>query len=239
MTSPLPGGATGNTLRNNVIGTNVAGTGPVPNGAWGILIAGASDNTIGGTAAVDGNLVAYNAGGGVVVLSGTGNSIRVNRLRGNGGLGIDLDADGALPADGVTANDALDADSGGNRLQNYPVLTSSTAAAFSGILKSAPNTSYTLDGYVSTAADTSGFGEAEGWIGSKTVTTDGAGMASFTLNFAPQAAGSYFTATVTAPTNDTSELSKALILGGTAPSGDIFSDDFESGSRSLWSDSLP
>lgn len=153
-------GSTGNTLRNNLIGANLAGTGPVGNSGW-YLLDGASNNTIGGNAAVDGNLVAYNGTGGIAVLSGTGNAIRVNRLRSNGGIGIDLDADGALPADGPTANDSLDADTGGNRRQNYPVLTSSTAAAFSGVLKSTPNTTHTLDGYSSASADPSGFGEVK------------------------------------------------------------------------------
>lgn len=71
------------------------------------------------------------------------------------------------------------------------------------------------------------------------MTTDAAGNGPFVFAFATQPAGSFFTATVTAPTGDTSELSKALILGGTAPAEDIFSNGFETGTTGLWSSHTP
>ena len=56
----------------------------------------------------------------------TGNTIRGNSIFSNGGIGIDLGGDG------VTANDALDADNGPNQRQNYPIIVSAAPTAPSG-----------------------------------------------------------------------------------------------------------
>jgi len=63
-------GTTGNVVRGNYIGTNASGTAGLPNGAQGVAIGvGAQDNTIGGTGAGEGNLIAYNEDDGVWVYS--------------------------------------------------------------------------------------------------------------------------------------------------------------------------
>src|SRR5207253_3227805 len=80
----------------------------------------------GGTAAGAGNRIAFNSGNGVdfpANVASTGNAVLGNELFSNGGLPIDLNDDG------VTANDACDADTGPNNLQNFPVITSVTAGA--------------------------------------------------------------------------------------------------------------
>ncbi|WP_445171592.1 hypothetical protein [Microcoleus sp.] len=60
---------------------------------------------------------------------GKGLAILGNSIFSNNGLGIDLDND-ADPSttDGVTPNDLGDGDTGGNGLQNFPVLTSATGS---------------------------------------------------------------------------------------------------------------
>src|SRR5262249_37838907 len=81
-----------------------------------------------GTAMTFSNNVVSNAGGpGVVVETATGITITRNSIFGNAGLAIDLDPRGVdpntyTPANGVTLNDAGDADTGPNNLQNFPVI---------------------------------------------------------------------------------------------------------------------
>ena len=59
---------------------------------------GATDNTIGGTSAIAGNLITDNGGPGVVVGhsgdTSVGNQITANRIFGNTGQAIDLGDDG-------------------------------------------------------------------------------------------------------------------------------------------------
>ena len=110
----------GNLVQGNSIGVGAAG-GALGNDGNGVIVAGgASNNTIGGSADGAPNTIAHNLGAGVFVGSGTGNAILSNSLFANLGLGIDLATD--LGPDGVTANDAGDADAGPNNLQNFPVI---------------------------------------------------------------------------------------------------------------------
>jgi hypothetical protein len=84
-------GTSGNVVKGNYIGTNASGTAGLPNGAQGVAIGvGAQDNTIGGTAAGEGNLIAYNEDDGVWVYGtdATGNTIRGNSIHSNGDMGI-------------------------------------------------------------------------------------------------------------------------------------------------------
>ena len=78
--------ATGNIVTDNIIGTNLAGDAPIPNGgAAGVAIVEASSNTVG-----PGNLISGNSGDGVLVLPffAIGNTIQGNSIHSNAGLGI-------------------------------------------------------------------------------------------------------------------------------------------------------
>ena len=96
-------GTNGNTVKGNFIGTDAAGTGALPNGR-GVQIAqnpsgGPQNNTIGGTAIGEGNVIAQNDWGGVSVYGAAaiGNSIRGNSIHSNhsdGGKGIENDSGG-------------------------------------------------------------------------------------------------------------------------------------------------
>ncbi len=103
-----------NILQGNLIGTAADGVTSLGNGRYGVwLTGGAHHNTIGADGAglddmAEGNMIAFSGLAGIAVESDItiGNSIRGNSIHSNGGLGIDLGADG------VTANDeaALDSD---------------------------------------------------------------------------------------------------------------------------------
>ena len=108
--------AQSNTVGPNFIGTAAGGVNPLGNGGDGVFVtAGASNNLIGhATVVSQANVIRFNAQVGVRIESGTQNAIRNNRISDNGLLGIDLEGDG------VTLNDAADADAGANGRQNFP-----------------------------------------------------------------------------------------------------------------------
>ena len=86
----------GNIITGNYIGTDAAGTGALPNGT-GVEIEGSilgdltDNNTIGGTAAGEGNVIAYNDRCGVLVDGerAPGNTVRGNSIHSNGDKGIE------------------------------------------------------------------------------------------------------------------------------------------------------
>jgi len=84
-------GASGNQVQGNHIGTDVTGTAYLGNSSGGLSIWSAPSNTIGGTAAGEGNVIAFNYGDGVRVYgtSTTGETIRRNSIHSNGGKGIE------------------------------------------------------------------------------------------------------------------------------------------------------
>jgi hypothetical protein len=181
----------------------------VPNGKGVQILEGSHNNTVGGTAAGAGNRIAFNSGVGVdlpLSVVGTGNAILGNSIFSNGGLGIDLNDDG------VTANDACDADTGSNTLQNFPVITSVTAGVGSttvqGTLNSVASTQYRIEFFANDACDPSGFGQGKTFLGSSDVMTDGSCNGSFDVILPVSVAPTdRITATATDPNNNTSEFS--------------------------------
>jgi hypothetical protein len=208
---------TGTVVKGNFIGTDSTATLDLGNGQSGVDIQG-SGAVIGGTGAGEANVIAFNGGhftaGGVIMFGGSGAVIRGNSIfgtkpSGSFGLGIDLGGDG------VTLNDACDADTGANGLQNYPVLTavSSTTGntSISGTLNSKASTLYTIDFYSNASCDALFYGEGQTYLGSTTVTTDGSCNASFSVSFpVTTPAGYWITATATDPLNNTSEFSACV-----------------------------
>lgn len=216
----LTGG--GHIIQRNTIGRSADGSSPLGNSGDGVHISFAfssSDNLIGGINPGEGNLIASNAGDGVAIGGkttdgsgqqvgpGLGNAILGNAIFDNGGLGIDL-----FGANGVTANDALDTDIGGNGLQNFPAITSAIATPstteLSGTIESSPDTALRIEFFWSDLADPSGFGEGQQFLGAVDVTTDALGIGQFAFTV-PGAlpTGAVITATATDGDGSTSEFS--------------------------------
>ncbi|HEX5731410.1 MAG TPA: BACON domain-containing carbohydrate-binding protein [Blastocatellia bacterium] len=207
--------STGNLIKGNLIGVQSNGVSALGNDLDGVSIGSSAANTTVGGASGEGNLIAFNGRAGVFVGSGTGHSIQNNSIFSNAGLGIDL---GPV---GVTANDNQDVDSGANGLQNFPVLTAASTSGggsnVQGTLNSTPSSSFTLHFYTSANADPSGFGEGQTFLDTAIVNTDGAGNASFNLNFAASVTpGHVVTATATNGQGSTSEFSQTRAITGSA-----------------------
>jgi hypothetical protein len=119
---------------------------------------------------------------------------------------------------GQTDNDPGDADTGANDLQNYPIVTSAKVSGnntlVSGTLNSKPNQSYTIEIFSSPACNAYGSGEGKTYLGSTTVSTDGAGNASFSGTYPLFPSGSSITATATDSLNNTSEFSTCAAVQG-------------------------
>ena len=161
-------------IHNNLIGVGADRTTPLGNQRDGIsVIEGGGFNEIGGSTDrhrqildTEDNVIAFNGRNGVSISSNQ-NLVAVNSIHDNGALGIDL-----WP-DGVTPNDACDADFGANDLQNFPLIQSATSAGdkikIKGTLNSYGGYVYHLEFYANRSCDSSSNGEGERFLGSKSV----------------------------------------------------------------------
>ncbi len=209
-------GTSNNMVQGNYIGTDATGMIDLGHAANGIFLSdGATANTIGGTSVNAGNTIAFNVLNGIGThhASTIGNPFYRNRIYQNNLHGIDLDSAG------ITANDVGDIDTGSNNLQNYPVLnsahTTGTLTAISGSLNSIASTTFRLEYFANAAADGSGHGEGERYLGFREVTTHsttGNARFAFMLSGAVTA-GEFITATATnLSTNDTSEFALNVVV---------------------------
>jgi hypothetical protein len=200
---------------------------------------GSLSDRIGGPSATLGNTIAYNginsasqhydlasngrlwanaAGVWILTARSTPQQVTVqgNSIHDNAGLGIDLG--GAYPSpgpDGVTTNDSQ-GHVGPNNWQNFPMLGVAEAGSVTTITgtfteAAEPYTTLTLDFYANSAADSSGYGQGQRYLGSAQVATDSAGNKNFVVNLgAATSAGEFISATATGPKGNTSEFAKDI-----------------------------
>jgi hypothetical protein len=188
-----------------------------------------TDIQIGGIAAGEGNLIAFNTNKGIWN-NGLRVTVRGNSFHSNGVLGHDIEGDG------VTPNDPGDVDTGANGRQNTPNLLT-TGPAFPELLESAgggsgtrvqgrllstPSTTFTLDFYGNPVCSPrpQEFVEAETWLGTFDVTTDGSGIANFDQVIPVDTpVGARIVATATDPAGNTSEFSQRIVFSSFPRSG--------------------
>jgi hypothetical protein len=198
-----------NNVYRNFIGTKADGTSPLGNTQWGVAVNGGTQNHIGSPDPTLVNTIAYNGLDGVTVVGASRCPILLNSIFANGGLGIDLNDDG------VSANDAGDADAGANNMQNYPVLTSvktgASATTVTGSLNSTPSATFRIEFFASPAGDPTGFGEGQTYLDGTFVTTDASGNASFSM---------------TLPIVPVGQLVAAIATGGNTYITDGYSSEF-------------
>ena len=75
LSDPSSEGTTGNGVQGNYIGPDAAGTGDIGNGGFGVNVAFARQNTIGGGASGAGNIISGNGGNTTIGFAGTGVNI--------------------------------------------------------------------------------------------------------------------------------------------------------------------
>ncbi len=168
------------------------------------------------------NNVIYNVNKGIVVtadtndVSNTFSQNSISSLIGTTPIAIDLDGFGTTPNDANT-----DTDTGGNTLQNFPVLTTAVQAGkymtITGTLGTADGT-YTIEFF---ASSTNSPVLTDLYIGKTTVVVSGnTGSFSYTfdVNTIQQFPGTFITATATSSAGNTSEVSAAITATGYASS---------------------
>ncbi|MEO8510688.1 MAG: CSLREA domain-containing protein [Chloroflexota bacterium] len=212
----------GNVIQGNFVGTDVSGTLPIGNDLAGVRITGPSQGTQVGAAhsgtsiTGPGNTIAFNAGNGVeLVANGAAdadfNSILSNSIHDNGGLGIDLEADG------VTPNDPLDADDGSNDLKNFPDVVSGTSDGFTtvgtiGSDNSAPSEIIVYQLYANDECDPSGNGEGQRLVATIETAADETGTARADFFVEEDLDGQWLTATTADNQGQTSEFSACSLV---------------------------
>jgi hypothetical protein len=213
------------TVVGNWIGTDAAGNaGAVGNGDWGIVAEG-TGIAIGGDGGGDENRIAGNgirlgAGvtGGIAVI-GAASSVKIwsNRIHDNNGLGIDLGADG------TTANDTGDSDTGPNLLQNAPEIGGAVnASSGEGYIRVRLNSAaggYRIEVFTNTACDASGRGEGQQLLISANRSVPSGGDLEDVIVLPAAAAllapGQILTATATDAAGNTSEFSACSTVTST------------------------
>jgi len=219
-------------VQGNFIGTDASATLDLGHERSGVQING-NDTIVGGTASGEANVILHNRGGGVVVGSGTGNTIRGNRIRDNFGapfgsptIGLDLTCgiSGCGGPAGPNANDPLDADGspGGNLLLNFPLVTAAvpegSGTRVIGTFDSSASSPFTLDFYANPACRPRPRAhlQADQYLGSVDVSTNASGHAAFNALLPTAiAAGQPVTATATDGDGSTSELTAEIVFSAT------------------------
>jgi hypothetical protein len=215
------GSGSGIDIVGNTIGLDANGD-PVLGSVTGVDVesfgfAGVTDITVGGTGPSQGNVIAGHIFRAVTV-GRVVPQVRIsgNSIYANGQLGIELVDESSQY--GVSLNDPLDADTGGNGLQNFPEIASASTNGATvqivGTLHSSPSDEFSLDFFASPTCDATGFGEGEMYLGSTTVFTNGAGDASFDVILSaavPEGWVATSTATLE-PLGATSEFSACVVI---------------------------
>ena len=190
-------------MRGNYVGVGVDGTTALGNSGFGGVRIASSNNTIGGRSAGDGNVIANNSVG-VTIAAGVNNSVVGNRIFANSGLGLSIA--------GAGANDAGDADTGPNNLQNHPEIVDSkfdgTDLAIEFSIDSLPGSStypIQIDFYV---ADGLASGEGALFVGSTSVAAPGSDTVEL-LGVSDVDVGDLIVATATDANGNTSQFSPA------------------------------
>jgi hypothetical protein len=216
-------GGGSNFIVGNFIGTDRHEMLTLGNGGVGVLIQNSSGNQVGNgqhgfvplLALGEGNVIAFNAAGGVLLLSGTGNTIRGNSIFANGNTSFANSSPGALLSVlPVKGGPGIWEVAAANANQPAPVLTNATyeiptqTLTVYGNLQVTAGITYSIDFFASPAGDP----EGKIYLGSQSVNSGKAGLTGFKAPFLTslndgENATPLITATATDPSGNTSVFS--------------------------------
>ncbi|MDY3556247.1 DUF4347 domain-containing protein [Gemmata sp. JC717] len=203
----------GNVIQGNYIGTDGAGssTPGFGNGSHGVWLNG-TNNTVGGAAPGAGNVIAFNNGSGVIIESGSGQSILQNSIYGNTSLGINLG--------NTVTNDGAVSPGEPNLRTDFPVFTTANLVG----------STLTVAGYVGSAAGQATFsnnrvevfisdtssanGSGRTYIGFLTTNASGNFSGSLSVAGLGLTAADSLTATATDESGNTSEFGTNRAVNG-------------------------
>jgi hypothetical protein len=203
----IDGGATNELVEGNLIGTQIDGTDPLTGLSAsnyvtdGIDVFGKDDTIVGNTIAYSGLDTPPSEFFGVGIdVGGMNNRISQNVMFDNQLVGIEF-------ANTLYTPNGANPGTGPNNSQNFPVLTSATVSGgqtvITGMLSSQADTQYTLEFFAAADKDPGDFVEGRTFLGSKQITTDATGNATFSFA-GPANPGPFYTATATDPSGNTS-----------------------------------
>jgi len=212
----------GNLLQGNLVGTDGTQTVALGNGRHGINLDFAPNNQIGGDNDKVSNVIAFNGIDGILVRGGTGNTLQRNIIFSHtAGLGIELRE-------------------GGNNDQAAPAISaafpSGDGTDIEGTLTSTPNTIFTLEFFSNQVCNPSGFGEAQSFVDTLRVTTDGTGVAVIAAVLRQYVSpGQFLTGTATDSNGNTSAFSQCIQVGsGGSPSRRVSVPERQGPEVALW-----
>ncbi len=218
-------GTTANSVQGNTLGLNTAGA-AVANAFRGITITGgAQANLVGGSTIGAPNVISGNHYEGIALFDDgtTGNTLQRNDIFGNGDLGIRLSNSGGGAPNGLQTAPALT-----GAVLGINGTTLNGATMINGTLNSAGSTSFRIEFFASAAADPSGFGEGQFFVGETTVTTNSGGSAAFAFQVQMAVPVGYVVAATATnlSTGDTSEFSQVVTVTTTDSNSDGIPDSW-------------
>ena len=250
--------ANDNVVEGNFIGVQGDGVTPGGNGSGGVELFQFTQagNTIGGTAAGAGNVIAFNGGASSLNHTGFGFGVGLvgssigpqgdpvlgNSIFDNSGPGISytaLNYDSFFPlgdANYQFGGMLLNNNTGVFELPSFPILSSASVVGdntlIEGRISAQPSETYRIEFFSNSDIDPSSFGEGQTYLGAVNVTTDATGGASYSATLPTiDPAQRFVTATATAPDGATSQFSARLAIGDVR--GSVFvvntADDHDDG----------
>ncbi len=154
-------------VQGNIVGTDISGTNPIPNGGDGIFFIDGGGGIIGGLSPGEGNLSAFNAGDGIEA-EGPNQQILGNTSFNNGFAGVEINGDALISQNSIYDNGDVGIYASLGGMTNPPVFNPNSSGTVTGT--ACPNC--TIEIFIADP-DPSGAGEGKEYLGTVTTSNNG------------------------------------------------------------------